>query len=439
MTSGSNNTAGQRGTGWLICLLLTTFVIGTDDFVIAGVLPEIAADLHVGEAAAGQLVTVFSLTYALTAPPLAVATARLPRKPLIVGGLAVFAAANAVTAFAPDHTSLILLRIVTALIAATITPAVFAVAARAAAPERVGRAIGTVAAGLTVALFVGVPLGTLLSSAFGWRSTFVAVALFSTAVAVASWRLLPVLPGAPAIGVRRQLRILSRPAVLLCVTGTVLGASSGLMTYTYIAPLTRDITGSGGAVLALLISVIGVSGAAGTFLGGRLTDRWGADRALLATFGGLVAATAALAATGVLTDEAPVRLLAAVLAVWGFAAWGFNPPMNTRALQLARDAEAEAVALNTSGLYAGIAVAAAVGGWAVSAHGGTGVAVTATGIGLLAALVIACSVRRYPSGTAAAPGSGSDSGSGPGPRSGSEPEPDSGSTSGARPSSTPSR
>lgn len=113
--------------------------------------------------------------------------------------------------------------------------------------------------------------------------------------------------------------------------------------------------------------------------------------------------------------------------------------MNTRALQLARDAEAEAVALNTSGLYAGIAVAAAVGGWAVSAHGGTGVAVTATGIGLLAALVIACSVRRYPSGTAADPGSGSDSVSGLGPRSGSEHEPDSGSTSGARPPSTPSR
>lgn len=406
MVAERNNTAGPRGAGWLICLLLTTFVIGTDDFVIAGVLPGIAADLEVSEAAAGQLVTVFSLTYALAAPPLAVATARLPRKPLIVGGLALFAAANTVTAFAPDHTTLTLLRILTALIAATITPAVFAVAGRAAAPDRVGRAMGTVAAGLTVSLFAGVPLGTLLSSAFGWRSTFVAIALFAVVVAAASWRLLPALPGAHTIGVRGQLRVLSRPAVLLCVTGTVLGASSGLMTYTYIAPLTRDITGSRGAVLALFISVIGVSGAAGTILVGRLTDRWGADRALLVTFGGLVAATAALAATGALTDDAPVGLLVVVLAVWGFAAWGFNPPMNTRALELARGAEAEAVALNTSGLYAGIAVAAAVGGWAVSAHGGTGVAVTATGVGLLAALVMAHSVRRYPAGAVTGPGSG---------------------------------
>ncbi|MFD5554260.1 MFS transporter [Streptomyces sp. NPDC127068] len=409
MASEVKDPAAGRGTGWLVCLLLTTFVIGTDDFVIAGVLPEIAADLGVSEATAGQLVTVFSVTYALAAPPLAVATARLPRKPLIVGGLAVFAVGNLVTALAPGYASLMLLRVLTALIAAAVTPAVFAMAGSAAAPERVGRAIGTVASGLTVSLFVGVPLGTLLSAAFGWRSTFVAVALLTTAVALASWWLLPALPGAPALGMRRQLRVLSRPAVLLGVAGTVTGASSGMLTYTYIAPLTHDLTGDRGAVLALHIATIGVAGALGTFLCGRLTDRWGADRALLVTFGGLVGTTAVLALIGVLTDEVPGWSLTVVLAVWGFASWGFNPPMNTRALLLARGAEAEALALNTSGLYVGIAVAGAVGGWAVSAHGGTGVAVTATGIGLLAALVIGASVRRHP----AAPASGATASTAP--------------------------
>ncbi|MER6916115.1 MFS transporter [Streptomyces sp. NPDC000594] len=397
MATEVKDAARPRGSGWLVCLLLTTFVIGTDDFVIAGVLPEIGSDLDVSTAAAGQLVTVFSVTYAVAAPPLAVATARLPRKPLIVGGLTLFAAANIVTALAPGYATLTALRVLTALIAAAITPAVFAMAGRAAAPERVGRAMGTVAMGLTASLFVGVPIGTLLSASFGWRSTFVAVALLTLTVALASWRLLPELPGAPGTGVRRQLRVLSRPAVLLCVAGTVLGASSGLMTYTYIAPLTHDLTGSKGPVLALFIAVIGVFGALGTFVCGRLTDRWGADRALSATFAGLVASTAALAVTGLLTDDAPIWLVVPTLAAWGFAGWGFNPPMNARALMLAQDAEAEAVALNTSGLYAGIAVAGAVGGWAVSAHGGTGVALTATAIGIAAALVIAGSIRRYPS------------------------------------------
>ncbi|MEV3869965.1 MFS transporter [Streptomyces sp. NPDC049906] len=403
MVTDVKETPRPRGAGWLVCLLLTTFVIGTDDFVVAGVLPEIASGLDVSTAAAGQLVTVFSVTYALAAPPLAVATARLPRRPVIVGGLVLFALTNVLTALAPDHPTLMALRVLTALIAAGITPAVFATAGRAAAPERVGRAMGTVAAGLTVSLFVGVPAGTLLSAAFGWRSTFVAVALLGLAVALASWRLLPDLPGAPGIGVGRQVRVLTRPAVLLGVAGTVLGASSGLMTYTYIAPLTRDLTGRTGAVLALFIAVIGVFGALGSFLCGRLTDRWGADRTLVAAFGGSVAATGALAVTGLLTDEAPVWVVLLFLAGWGFAGWGFNPPMNTRALALARGAEAEAVALNTSGLYVGIALAGAVGGWAVSAHDGTGVAVTATGLGVAAGLLIVGSVRRYPSRPADVP------------------------------------
>ncbi|MFI0981281.1 MFS transporter [Streptomyces sp. NPDC021093] len=401
--SGSGSVR-PRGSGWLVCLLLTTFVIGTDDFVVAGVLPEISGDLRVGEAWAGQLVTAFSVTYAVAAPALAVLMSRVPRRALVVGGLAVFALANVATAAAPTYAVLMTLRVVTALVAASITPAVFATAGRLAAPERVGRAIGTVAAGLTVSLFVGVPVGTLLGATFGWRSTFVAVAVLSALVAAAASYFLPALPSAPEISVRQKLRTLSRPAVLLCVSGTVLGASSGLMTYTYVAPLTEELTGRGGTVLALFIAVVGMAGAVGTFVGGRITDRWGADRALLATFAGLVLSSAALALTGVLgRGAAPVWLVAVLLGLWGFAAWGFNPPMNTRALRLAGAAGAEAVALNTSGMYLGIAVAGAAGGTALASHGGTGVAATAAAVGLAALLLMAASVRRYPTRAAAAP------------------------------------
>lgn len=142
--------------GWLVSLMLVTFAIGTDDFVIAGILPDIADDPAVSEAAAGQLVTVFSITYALAAPPLAVATARLPRTPMVVGGLSVFAAVNLMAAIAPSYAVLMALRVVAALIAAMVSPAVFGMAARLAAPGRDGRALGVVA-GLTVSLFIGVP------------------------------------------------------------------------------------------------------------------------------------------------------------------------------------------------------------------------------------------------------------------------------------------
>lgn len=399
----STITPKRTAAGWLTCLMLITFVIGTDDFIIAGVLPEIARDQGVSEAAAGQLVTVFSATYALAAPPLAVATARVPRKPMVAGGLTLFMLINVVTALAPTYAALMALRVAAALVAASITPAVFAMAATLAEPGRVGRAIGFVAAGLTVSLFVGVPLGSLLGGALGWRATFVAVALAASAVLIASAFQLPTMPGAPEIGVRAQLRILGRPAVLTCVVGTTMGASGGLLVYTYIAPISRDLSGHGGTALAFFIAVVGIAGAVGTFVGGRLTDRWGADRALLATFALLVAAMLGIVVTGAIGHgNAPVWLTALVLGAYGFAGWGFNPPMNARALQLAGDAGTEAVALNTSGLYVGIALAGSLGGFAVAAHGGTGAALAAAVIGSVTLVVMALSVRAFPSAPPAA-------------------------------------
>lgn len=382
--------------GWLVCLALTAFAVGTDDLVIAGLLPVIAHDLDVSVAAAGQLVTVFSLTYAVAAPPLAVATARMPRRTLLLGGLALFALANLVTALAPTYAVLMAMRVVAALIAAALTPAAFSMAARLAPTERTGRAVGAVAAGLTVALFLGVPVGALLGSAFGWRSAFVAVAVLTCAVLAASALRLPRLPGAPETGLREQLRHLGRPAILMCVTGTVAGATCGFMTYTYIAPITRDLTGTGGAALAPLIASVGIAGAVGTLLCGRATDRWGADRVLLATFAGMVGTSLLLAALGYSGGAAPVWALGCVLALWGFAAWGFAAPMSARLLRLAGDGGTEALALNTGGLYVGTALAGAVGGAVVAGYGGAGVPLAAAAVGLAALAFMALSVRWYP-------------------------------------------
>lgn len=160
MPLSPHSTATTASMRWLPGLLLATFVIGTDDFIIAGILPELAVDFDVTEAAAGQLVTVFSLVYAVAAPVMALLTARLSRRKLIVGGLTVFALVNAATVFAPSYAALMALRVAAALVGATITPAAFATAGSLAPPERSGRAIGVVAAGLTVSLIVGVPVGS---------------------------------------------------------------------------------------------------------------------------------------------------------------------------------------------------------------------------------------------------------------------------------------
>ncbi|PRX01068.1 UNVERIFIED_ORG: putative MFS family arabinose efflux permease [Actinomadura viridilutea] len=397
MNSKTVDERGPQGMGWLFGLLLATFAIGTDDFIIAGILPEIASDLEVSEAVAGQLVTVFSVTYAAAAPILAVATARVPRRLLIVGGLAVFAVVNVVTVFAASYPLLMALRVAAALVAAAVSPAAFAVAGTLAPPERTGRAIGTVAAGLTVSLVVGVPVGSWLGENFGWQSAFVCVGVLTGLAVAVTATTLPRLPEMPVVGVRARLVPLRRPPVLACVLSTVVGASSGLMPFIYIAPVTDDLSGVGSSWVSAFIVVYGVAGAVGTVVGGRLTDRWGIDRALLGLLGAVVLSTVAMTAVGLLADgHAPLWLICLLLAVWGMAGWAYNPPMNARVLRLAGEAGTEAVALNTSGLYVGIALAGIIGGGALSRTGGTGVLAAAAVIGMVNFAFTAATVRRYP-------------------------------------------
>jgi predicted MFS family arabinose efflux permease len=388
----------------LPCLLLVTFTVGTDDFVVAGILPEIARDLRVGEPAAGQLVSIFSVTYAVAAPVLAVATARLDRRLLLVSGLAIFALVNAGAALAPSYPALVVIRVLAAVVAAAMTPPAFATAVALARPERAGRAIGTVAAGLTVALVVGVPLGTWLGATFGWRSTFWFVAGLAVIAGAAVPVFLPALPGDERVRLGQRIQLLGRPAVLLGVVGTAIGATASLMTYTYIAPIARDLGSIDSDALALLIAAVGVAGAVGTVLGGRATDRWGSGRALLATFAVQLLATAGLAVVGLAGGGSGLLPLVVLgFALWGLAGWAFNPPMNARLLTLAGSAGAEAVALNTSALYVGIAAGGAVGGVVLDAAGAPAVLLTSLGIGLATFVLLAASVRRHPT---PAPGAG---------------------------------
>jgi predicted MFS family arabinose efflux permease len=182
---------------------------------------------------------------------------------------------------------------------------------------------------------------------------------------------------------------------LLAVVATAVAATGSFMTYTYVAPIARDLAGAGAEVVALLIACVGIAGALGTVLGGRATDRWGAGRTLVLTLAVQVAATAVLAAAGSLRGAAPLLVIALGYAVWGLAGWAFNPPMNVRLLGLAGDAGTEAVALNTSALYIGIAAAGALGGVVLETEGVPAVLLTATAIGLVALVLLAGSVIRH--------------------------------------------
>lgn len=349
----------SRNPLWLAALFTATLSLGTDEFVIAGVLNDVAADLDITPGTAGQLVTSFALAFALGAPVLAVWLGRYPRRLVLSGGLAVFVLANIGCAFAPDLTVLLTLRIVAGLSAAAVSTTAFAAAAEGAPEGRQGTYLSVVTAGLTVALFTGVPVGTWISGAWGWRSTFILIAVVAALAAIVALLTLPRLPGSAPSTLGARLTPLRRPAVLRMVAAIFLCGTGGLMFYTYLGPITAHTLGTD-TPLPVLFLIIGLVGVASALLGGRLTDSQGPRRARLIILAGHAIALALVAA--LIVTGAPVWVLGAAVALWSVFAWALNPPMQASTIAAAPEAPMTAVSLNISGLYLGTAVAGGVGG-----------------------------------------------------------------------------
>jgi DHA1 family inner membrane transport protein len=339
----------------ILFLAIATFAVGTDAYVIAGILPEIAHDLHVPVDQAGQMVTLFALAYALGAPILAVLTARVARRGLLITVLLGLCLANILSALAPTFGWMLLTRVVAAGCAALCSPTALAIAALLAPAEQRGTALASVNFGLTIATVLGVPLGTLIGSHFGWTWTFGLVALLAGGAALALVFSLPTLSTPPVPSLRARVAPLGQGKVLLGLCLTFLWALAGFTVYTYITPLLRENAHLGDVSGLLLI--YGLASVVGNWVGGFAVDRWGAFRSLLVSLVLLILVFLTLPFT---THSFPGAAIA--LAVWGIAAWSLYPEQQHRLLALAPAHASVILALNGSVLYLGIAAGAEIGG-----------------------------------------------------------------------------
>jgi predicted MFS family arabinose efflux permease len=352
-------------------LAVGNFSVGTGMFVIAGVLPAISLDLGVSAAAAGQLVTVFALAYAILSPVLAALTARVPRKRLMIVALALFILGNTLSVLAPTYPLLLATRVLAAAGAALFTPTASAVAAELAAPEQRGRALALVIGGLSMASALGVPLGTWLGGEYGWRVTIWLVVGLAVVGAVG------VLAGVPELRIQSSARLRDRFApladrgVLAVLTTQLLVFAGGFTAYTYIASL-MDLP------LAAVLWAWGVGGIVGNQLSGRLTDRYGPRRMV---FLGIVLATAFIGLIPVANLALPIALVWAFL--WGALGWLIAPAQQYRMLAALPGNVPVGLGLLSSAQYAGMFVAALGGGVALEQYGRAGV------IGLAVALGVA--------------------------------------------------
>ncbi|WP_131742487.1 MFS transporter [Actinomadura roseirufa] len=348
----------------LIVLALGTFAIGTDSFVVAGILPEIADSLEVSRSAAGQLITAYALAYALFGPVMAAATARWPRRRVLLTGLAVFCAGNLATALLPAYGLVLASRVVAGLGGAMFTPIGTAVAAQIAPPDRRGRAISIVMAGLSAATALGAPIGTVLGSAGDWRVTM----LFVTALGALAFAgvavLLPPVPVPPPVPLRRRLAPLADARVTLSL-GAVLGVFTGLYAvYSYISASFDRATDGDGATLAALLFVWGVAATAGNLGAGAITDRFG-DRRVI----NVLAAVAALDFALLPWTSRTLLTAALALVVWGVCGWGLLVPSAHRLIGISPATAPLLTALNAATVYVGVSLSGVIGAAGIAVVG----------------------------------------------------------------------
>ncbi|WP_112133190.1 MFS transporter [Glycomyces dulcitolivorans] len=340
--------------------VLLVFCTGSAEYLVSGVLPQLAADARVDIATAGQTVTAYALGVAVGGPIVTVLTARLPRKGLALGLAGVFIAGTVLTVMAPGFGWIIVGRVVSACSQATLFAIALTASATALGAEKAGRAIAIVASGLTAATVLGVPLGALLGSGSGWRQPFGVIAAAAVVgLGLLAWAM-PRTPR-PETGVADEIRTLLRAPVLLAVATTVVGFAGVGIVFTYLVPLLTDVTGlAAGAVPALLLAY-GVGGFAGNLVAGRL-----ADLALGRTLAGvLVALVAVLAAFPLAAGQAWAAVV--LVLVLGLLSSAIIAPLQSLVLRHAGAAPTLSLAVNVGAFNLANAIGAALGGAVVAA------------------------------------------------------------------------
>lgn len=341
----------------LLMLALGMFAMGTDNFVVAGILPSVAASLHTSVSVAGQMVTVYALTYAVLAPVLAALGGRWPRKTLLVSALGIFVIGNVISALATSIETVLVSRAIAGLGAALFSPTALGVATSLASPERRGRALATVTAGLAGSTALGAPIGTLIGGIGDWRTTLWFVALLGAASMAGVAALLRNLPQPAPIMLRERLVPLRHPGIVLTLLTSLFGFGGFLMVYSYAGLVFDRATGGSESMLAVVLLVWGFAATVGNVVAGRLVDRF--DSRSIINIGLLVgiADFCSLHWTGAHLATTVLALIA-----WGLVGWGLIVPQQHRLVSFAPQSAPVLMALNNTATYLGLAASGVLGG-----------------------------------------------------------------------------
>lgn len=345
----------------ILALTMCAFCIGTAEFVVMGLLPDISRDLGVSIPLAGQLVTAYALGVVIGAPLLAIATSSMPRKRVLLLTVGIFILGNLLSAVSPNYVLLAVARVLAAFAHGAMFGVGAVVAASLVPPGRRASAIALMFTGLTLANILGVPFGTFIGQLYGWRMTFWAITALGALALIPVAAFVPNVAAASTSGLRHEFTALRRSDVLLAIATTVLGSASVFTLFTYIVPILQDVSGFLPRTITLILFMIGIGLTIGITLGGRLADR-GPIRAVVITILSLGVVSVVFS----LTSPAWIATLFVVF-IWAIAAFAPVPALQTRVVDTAKEAPNLASTINIGAFNLGNAGGAFLGGVVIDA------------------------------------------------------------------------
>lgn len=344
-------------------LALGVFLTATSELVVAGILKVIAEDLNISIAVAGQLITAYSLAFAIGTPIVVSLTSRMGRRKVLLGSMFVFILGCLASFGSSEISVLMVSRMILGVSAGVYLVVVFGAVAKLVPAEKLGSAIGTIVLGFSSAMILGVPIGIAITNWWSWQAIFIILGLFSLLITFVIYRLLPEIEGDAPVPFRQQFKVLGSLVIVSGLFLTFFRESGNSILFTYLTPFMQDVIHLKASNISIIMLVFGIFGAIGSRLGGYGVDRWGAARVITQS---IIVHVTALVLLPFLSESLIMSLV--LIAIMVFSMFVTGPAIQTYFIQQAPQSSNLVLSLNTSIIHLGLAVGAGAGGVMANAN-----------------------------------------------------------------------